>query len=268
MNGNSLVQGRSLWKSTDGGLTFNLNSPVDLPGGGPPSKIDVDKADGRLYFPDGQGGIAIFPKARQNDYTRIDTDIPNGTPNEHGFLNDMAIDRAGNVYVVSNDRNRIYVSYSTDRGLTFETSTVHNAAPNEVLWPWISAGDDGRVGVSWFQADKPVPNTETTSAAYRVYAAQSITGHGWTDSCGASHPPVYEVAVATPGPFHTGTICSSGTTCQIGGIDRRLGDYHSNSITSDGRFVIAYSDTSVKPQGAISHPGFVRQATGVDFIGG
>ena len=264
MNGNSLIQGRTLWKSTDGGLTFGQPG-IDLPGGGPPNKPEVDKTDGRLYFPTGSG-MAVYPAARQDDFTRIDTDIPGSTPAAHGFLNDMAIDRAGNVYVVSNDRNRVYVSHSTDRGLTFETTTVHDASPNEVLWPWISAGEDGRVGVSWFQADRPVPNTETTSAAYRVHAAQTVTAHGWTDECGASHPPVYEGAVATPEPFHDGTICSSGTTCQVGGIDRRLGDYHSNSISADGRFVIAYSDTSVKPQGAISHPGFVRQSGGVDFV--
>lgn len=265
MNGNSLITGRTLWKSTNGGLTFSQPG-IDLPGGGPPNKPEVDRSDGRLYFPDGDGSMAIFPKARQNDYTRIDTEIPGGTPQDHGFLNDMAIDRAGNVYVVSNDRNRIYVSHSTDRGLSFATTTIHDASPNEVLWPWISAGEDGRVGVSWFQADRPVPDTEETSAAYRVYAAQTITAHGWTDLCGVPHPSVYAVAIATPQPFHTGTICSSGTTCQIGGIDRRLGDYHTNSISADGRFLIAYSDTSAKPQGAVSHPGFVRQATGVDFV--
>ena len=266
MNGNQIPGGRRLWKSTNGGLTFNLASPVQLPGSGPPNKPEVDKSDGRLYFPDGDGHMAIYPKARQNDYTRIDTEIPGGTPQAHGFLNDMAIDKAGNVYVVSNDSNRIYVSHSTDRGLTFETTTIHDASPNEVLWPWISAGEDGRVAVSWFQADRPVPDTEDVAAEYRVVAAQTATGRGWTDDCGASHPPVYEVAVATPQPFHTGTICSSGTTCQIGGIDRRLGDYHTNSITADGRMVIAYSDTSVKPQGAVSHPGFIRQSGGVDFI--
>jgi hypothetical protein len=266
MNGNQIPGGRRLWKSTNGGLTFNLASPVQLPGSGPPNKPEVDKSDGRLYFPDGDGNMSIYPKARQNDYTRIDTEIPGGTPQQHGFLNDMAIDKAGNVYVVSNDHNHIYVSHSTDRGLTFETTTIHDASPNDVLWPWISAGEDGRVAVSWFQADRPVPDTEEVSAEYRVYAAQTATGHGWTDDCGASRPPVYEVAVATPEPFHKGTICSSGTTCQIGGIDRRLGDYHTNSITADGRMVIAYSDTSVKPQGAISHPGFIRQSGGVDFL--
>lgn len=266
LNGNQIPGGRRLWKSKDGGLTFDLANPVQLPGGGPPNKPEVDKSDGRLYFPDGGGSMAIYPNARQDDFTLVETDIPDGTPSAHGFLNDMAIDKAGNVYVVSNTEKQIQVSYSTDRGQSFTTQVVHDAGDNEVLWPWISAGEDGRVGVSWFQADRPVPNTESVSADYRVHAAQTITGHGWTDDCGNERPPVWDTAVATPEPFHQGTICSSGTTCQIGGIDRRLGDYHTNSISADGKLLIAYSDTSVKPEGAISHPGFIRQSGGVDFI--
>jgi len=265
MNGNSLVQGRRLWKSTDGGITWNFTSGEALPGGGPPSKIHVDKSDGRLYFPDGGGGVAIYPNARQDDYTRIDAELPGGGPHAHGFLNALALDRAGNVYHVGNTGNAIQVSYSTDRGLTWTTQTIHNAAPNTVLWPWITAGADGRVGVSWFQADRPVSSTDSVPASYRVHAAQTLTGHGWTDECGESHPPVYEVAVATPEPFHNGTICSQGTICQVGGTDRRLGDYHTNSVTTDGRMVIAYSDTSLEPESAISKPGFIRQSGGIDF---
>ncbi|MPY79892.1 MAG: hypothetical protein GEV04_15805 [Actinophytocola sp.] len=272
LNGNHLAQGRQLWKSTDGGLTFDLANPVPLPGSGPPSKIYVDQSDGRLYFPDGSGGIAIYPDARTGDFTRVDGDIGD-TPHAHGFLVDMTIDAAGNVYVVASTGKQVQVSHSTDRGLTWDTIVIHDTADDatpevaeEVLWPWISAGSDGRVAVSWFQADRPVPDTETTNAEYRVYAAQTVTGHGWIDECEIEHAPDYEVAVATPDPFHTGTICSSGTTCQVGGTDRRLGDYHTNAITADGRFVIAYSDTARKPDGAISHPGLVRQSAGADFV--
>ncbi|HZD16563.1 MAG TPA: hypothetical protein VE669_00325 [Actinomycetota bacterium] len=278
LNGNQTVGGRRMWKSTDGGLTFDLVNFIQLPGSGPPSKIEVDKSDGRLFFPPANGTVAVYPNARDDDYTRINATIPGGTPNAHGFLNNLALDRAGNVYLVTNTRNQIRVSHSTDRGETWQTTVIHDTTADDtpgvaedVLWPWISAGDDGRVGVSWFQADRPVPTTDTTVASYRVFAAQTVTGHGWVDACGAEQPPAYEVAVATPEPFHTGTICSEGTTCQAEvpeAVDRRLGDYHTNSISAGGKMVIAYSDTSFKPDGAVSHPGFLRQATGVDFIDG
>jgi hypothetical protein len=277
MNGNQLPTGRRLWKSTDGGVTFNLATPVALPGSGPPSKIHVDPSDGRLYFPAANGTVAVYPNARANNYARIDGVIPGGTPRAHGFLNDLAIDLVGNVYLVTNTRTEIRVSHSTDRGVTWKTTTIHNttaddtpAVAEDVLWPWISAGEDGRIAVSWFQADRPVASTDTTSANYRVYAAQSVTGHGWVNECGQEQPPVYEVTLATPQPFHSGTICSEGTTCQAEvpeAVDRRLGDYHTNAISAGGKMMIAYSDTSFKPDGAVSHPAYIRQATGVDFIG-
>ncbi|MBI4259220.1 MAG: exo-alpha-sialidase [Actinobacteria bacterium] len=278
LNGNQIPGGRRMWKSTDGGLTFDLVNFVQLPGSGPPSKIEVDKSDGRLFFPAANGTVAVYPNAREGDFTRIDGVIPGGTPHAHGFLTNLTIDRAGNVFLVTNTRNQIRVSHSTDRGVTWQTTVIHDTTADDtpeiaedVLWPWISAGDDGRVGVSWFQADRPVPVTDDTVASYRVYAAQTVTGHGWVDGCGEERPPVYEVTVATPEPFHTGTICSEGTTCQAElpeAVDRRLGDYHTNSISADGRFLIAYSDTSFKPDGAVSHPGFLRMATGVDFVDG
>jgi hypothetical protein len=277
MNGNQLPIGRRMWKSKDGGLTFNLANPVALPGSGPPSKIHVDPSDGRLYFPAANGTVAVYPNARADNFARMDGVIPGGTPRAHGFLNDLAIDLAGNVYLVTNTRNEIRVSHSTDRGVSWKTTVIHNTAADstpgvaeDVLWPWISAGEDGRIAVSWFQADRPVPSTDTTAANYRVYAAQSVTGHGWVDECGQAQPPVYEVALATPEPFHSGTICSEGTTCQAEvpeAVDRRLGDYHTNAISAGGKMLIAYSDTSFKPDGAVSHPAFIRQATGIDFMG-
>lgn len=278
LNGNQIPGGRRMWKSNNGGLTFDLVNFVQLPGSGPPSKIEVDKSDGRLFFPAANGTVAVYPNARDGDFTRIDAAVPGGTPNAHGFLNNLAIDRAGNVYLVTNTGNEIRVSHSTNRGMSWQTTVIHDTRADdtpevaeEVLWPWISAGEDGRVGVSWFQADRPVANTNNTVASYRVYAAQTVTGRGWVDECGEEQPPVYEIAVATPEPFHTGTICSQGTTCQAAlpeAIDRRLGDYHTNSISAGGKFLIAYSDTSLKPDGAVSHPGFLRQSTGVDFING
>ncbi|MGH2746484.1 MAG: WD40/YVTN/BNR-like repeat-containing protein [Actinomycetota bacterium] len=268
MNGNQIPGGRRLWKSTNGGLTFNLATPVQLPGGGPPSKIEVDKKTGRLYFPTGEGGVAVYPGARDDDFERIDAAVPGGTPHAHGFLNNMALDAAGNAYLVSNTETQVRVSYSTDGGRKWTTQVIHDAAPNTVLWPWISAGANGRVGVSWFQADRPVPDTEETDANYRVVAAQTRTGHGWRDRCGDSRPPAWQVAVATKKPFHRGTICSSGTICQVPGTDRRLGDYHTNSITAGGDFVIAYSDTEFKPESAVSKPAFVRQVGGLDFVPG
>lgn len=273
LNGNQTGRGRRLWKSVDGGLTFNEAGSIKLPNTGPPSPIAVDQSDGRLFFPSvdytvypGEpSGVAVYPSARAGVYSdRIDAEVPGGLPHASGFINAITLDKAGNIYVASNTNREVRVSYSTDRGLTWQTSTVASGTAT-VLWPWVSAGSDGRVGVSWLQSNRS-SNTESGAAQYRVHAAQSITAHGWTDGCNAEHPPVWQRSLVTPQPIHDGTICQQGLACNLStGADRRLGDYHTNSITADGTFVVAYGNTTAEPDGAISHPGFARQSGGVDF---
>ena len=258
MNANSLISGRMLWKSSDGGLTWNWASGIDLPGGGPPSPIAVDQSDGRLYFPTG-GGVAVYPNARANNYSHFIAYPPNGLPADHGFLNPIALDGAGNVYVAWNTSNTVGVAYSTDRGQSWRSTTIASGS-QRVQWPWVSAGSDGRAGVSWLQRD--------SAGAWRVRAAVSVTAHGWLDGCNALQPPVWQTATATPDPVHVGQICEQGTFCNANfSADRRLGDYITNSITADGRFVLAYANTTAVPSSSVSRSGFARQATGPNLNG-
>ena len=72
---------------------------------------------------------------------------------------------------------------------------------------------------------------------------------------------------ATQEPFHIGTVCMGGTTCQAFLIDRRLGDYFTIDIdTTTGNLVAAYSDT--RQGGAVSLPAFLRQTGGTTFSKG
>lgn len=257
--------GRRMWKSVDGGASFE---PVaNLPSGGPPTKPVVDRRDGTVYFSTGAGAVAAYRGARSGDFTATLAGIPGGTPHVWGFLNPIAVDDAGNLYVASNTASVVSLSVSTDGGATWRTSVVHDAAPRIVLWPWVSAGSDGRVGVSWLESDRPVASTEYQPAEYRVVAATSITGHGWTDGCGIERPPSWDVQVATPGPIHSGYVCRGGTSCVLSELDRRLGDYHTNAITADGTLVIAYGNTTFMPSSAVSKPGFVAQDSGPDLRG-
>ena len=216
LNGNQSGRGRQLWKSTNGGVTFALAKAVTLPGSGAPSPIAVDKSDGRLYFPAADqssppfspGQVAVYPYAREGDFSSMKLrSVPGGLGHQHGFVNSIALDAAGNVYVASNRGRTVSIGYSTDRGNSWKSVTVATAS-GTVLWPWVSAGDDGSVGIAWLQADRDVgSSTGHEVANYRVYAAQSVTGHGWTDGCAVAHAPEFQVAMATPTPIHVGTIC-------------------------------------------------------------
>jgi hypothetical protein len=54
-----------------------------------------------------------------------------------------------------------------------------------------------------------------------------------------------------------------GTVCQAELIDRRLGDYFTIDIDTNGALVCAYSDT--RQGGAVSLPAFFRQTGGIMF---
>lgn len=259
---------RAVIKTTDGGATWNYGRgiPVDFTH----NPIAVDQRDGALYVTRGNryrpvGYFEAFPDARRGSYVSDPTLVFPGFQHMYGFINAIAIDRAGNIYVSSNSDDEVWINYSTDRGETWQRSDIRTS-PGSVLWPWVSAGEDGHVAVSWLES----PDEYYENGDWRVYAAQTTTGHGWLDPrCGETRAPAWSVTVATPDPVHVGGICDQGLNCNVRtgtSGDRRLGDYHTNAITADGTLVIAYSNTSFKPSAAISHPAFVRQSGGVDFM--
>ena len=269
LNGNATPGGRQLWRSTDGGRTWPIQG-VPLQGTGPTSPIVVDPTDGRLYFSDagnfgGFGTVQVFPNARSGDLTTTWRGfIRGGLPHAYGFLNPIALDDAGNVYVVANTSSEVRLAYSTDRGESF-TSVVVDRPGKEVLWPWVAAGADGRVAVAWLEADRDLGDVNVDVADYRIVVAQTVTGHGWTDACGEERAPEFVRAFASD-PIHRGTICTFGLGCNVFvSGDRRLGDFFTMEVARDGALMIAYGETVTKPSGAISRPAFVLQSGGLDF---
>ena len=180
------------------------------------------------------------------------------------------LDDDGNLYITWDENGvgeraaGVWYSYSTDAGKTWPHRPRSPSARRR------GSGRGSRLATpaAWASpGSRPTPSCRTTTRrregdhAWRVYAAQSITGLG----CEDSSQPGFSLATATSEPIHTGTVCQSGTTCQAFLIDRRLGDYFAVEIDPSGAFVAAYSDTS--KGGSVSLPGFVRQSGGESFFG-
>lgn len=263
--------GHYISKTTDGGKTFTTNVP-DMEGGPGLGDIRVDKRTGTVYEAHYQGGtlsMAAFRNAREGDLTATDTNvIAEGAP-QLGHWPAFDLDPSGNLYITwdqneSGERDAgIWFSSSKDGGRTWAEPTRVNTGTNTAIWPWLAAGDDGRVAVSWLEADVELPNHDAETAGehgWRIKAAATLTGLG----CAASKTPSFTVATATEEPVHTGTICQGGTTCQAFAIDRRLGDYFSMEIDSTGHMYMGYSDT--RTPGSVSLPAFVRQAAGPSLL--
>jgi hypothetical protein len=142
-----------------------------------------------------------------------------------------------------------------------------------VLWPWSVAGSDGNVSVVWYQMDKMVdPDCDMyngqTVPDVKTYVYEAHISN-------ATDPATRQVTVtnASGRAIHEGGICDSGTTCVATGQDRRLGDYFTNSVDSNGCVVIASGDTMTpdavtgQPR-STSLPVFIRQTSGPSITGG
>ena len=193
----------------------------------------------------------------------------------------LALDASDNMYVVwdTDDRdpnnrtgcpdaqgnptpgplpNSIMAAASADHGQTWQVYTVARPGNARVLWPWVTAGDNGKISVVWYQLDRIAdPDCQPSNVfAYEahIFGAQS----------GA---PAIGVTNASGRSIHFGTICQGGTTCVATGQDRRLGDLFTNALDQRGCVIIATSDTMLSDPltgGPLptARPLFIRQNGG------
>jgi hypothetical protein len=261
--------GHTLYRSTDGGLTFTPG--LADPGG--TGDVEIDRRNGTLYEANMNGGrlsIAAFRNARKGDLSRELNTVADGVALLGGQWPSFDVDRDGNLYLAwaeeaTRETDRVpgvYYTTSQDGGRHWSTPVRVDTDDRTDIWPWVAVGDPGRVAVAWFQADIAVPNDDPQTPGthgWRVALAQSTEGFG----CAASPDARFTVSMATPRPFHTGTICTEGTTCEAMVVDRRLGDYFEISIDATGRVWGVFADTN--SGGIVGIAAFVRQAGGPLF---
>jgi hypothetical protein len=137
----------------------------------------------------------------------------------------------------------------------------------DALWPWVVAGDDGRVAVVWYQRLASEPNH------FYIYAAVTDNGHGEVKCANGStkrEEPKFTVMNVSKRPVHIGRICLDGTACNANTSfeagDRRLGDFFTVNYDLNGDLIIASGDTTLpNPMGGpkpVGNPIFVRQIAG------
>jgi hypothetical protein len=264
----------TIYRSTDGGQTFSAG--VEDPGGLGDIVFDmVNKTLFEANYASSTLSIASFRKALDPSSTVALTPELSTIASGVSMLSHwpaIDVDSRGNVYVTWDESGNgsraagVWYSYSVDSGRTWAKPTRVDTDDHTDIWPWIAVGDAGRVAVAWFGNDHALPNNDAEAAGpadpWNVYVAQTTTGLG----CLGATSPGFKVTRATPVPFHVGTICMGGTTCQAQLIDRRLGDYFTIDIDTTGALVAAYSDT--RQGGAVSLPAFLRQTGGTSFVTG
>lgn len=263
---------KTMWRSTNGGLTFSL---LPTPPVSSKSSVDPLNPDKGLIGPVGIGTIAISA-----DDGQTWTEYPGGTLGRRTqFFGVVGVDRAGNVYQAaaggyggaddSTPNGEVTYAYFDRQAKEWNDSTITiPTPPGDALWPWIVAGDDGRVAVVWYQNLAGKPNE------FYIYLAYTTNGHGTPVKCSdgstRTAPPQFTVVNASGRPIHVGKICLSGTSCNANrdfeAGDRRLGDFFTVNYDLDGNLFIASADTMLRnPLGGpkpVGNPIFIRQIGG------
>ena len=263
---------KQLWRSTDAGLTYSLvntNFPAD-------GKLVSDPLNNEtgLLGPLGEGGVAIS----QDDGATWKA-YPAKLGKSTQFFGAIAADREGWVYAAnaggyagSSDTTadgEVTFNYFNRRTKKWAAQPVEIPIPKgDAMWPWLVAGDDGRVAVVWYQNHASKPNK------FYAYAAYTTNAHGSTVTCSDGSkrfvPPQFSVANASGRPIHVGKICLSGTTCNASasfeGGDRRLGDFFTVNFDHKGNIFVVTGDTMLRnalggPK-PIGHPLFIKQTGG------
>lgn len=204
------------------------------------------------------------------NFTCVDS---NGNPEELAGENfaSIAQDAAGYLYVTftagpldhgsSSDPNfgaltapeAIYVVHSLqpagdDPGALTWSKPQRISGTGTNTFPWVTAGDDGRVDVAWYHADETSEQGTCASGSGTCtnYGAANLTQAEWSVQLGQSldaHDtnPAYSVSAVSEHPIKYGQICTNGLGCATGG-DRSLGDFLQVTTDRRGAAVVSYVD--------------------------
>jgi hypothetical protein len=271
------ISGGELKRSTDGGLTFQTVTTEAI-GFGKPLNDPLNPAGIIAPYSDAShnSGIAISPD-RGKTWKGYPVQLGASTQ----FFSTVGVDKAGWVYVVAAGGYEGAGDTTADGQVTFSyfnRKTKKWAAPVEIptpkgdaLWPWVIAGDDGRVSIVWYQSLAKAPER------WYIYQAYTLNGHGSRIRCGGRTvlaPPSFRVTNASGRIVHDNPICLLGTACVAApnpeDSDRRLGDFFTVNYDRLGNLFIASGDTTLlnpldgpKP---VSNPIFIRQVSGPKLL--
>jgi hypothetical protein len=166
----------------------------------------------------------------------------------------IAIDSAGNLYAVwsqasvdsssgnINGTSQIFMSTSSDHGAHWSTPAQVTAATPSLqtnLFPWIAAGDAGRVDIVWYGTTTlgSCPSQPCGSSAIQahwlVMMAQSLNA--------LSATPTFATTQVSEISNHFGAICTMGIGCTTGG-DRGLLDFLSVTTGRHGEANVVWAD--------------------------
>jgi len=226
-------------KSFDGGITWPQITQVTTPEvgvqPGDQGNIEVDPLTGNVYtvFFGSDGHTLYIARSTNGGLSFTIKQVYAATPSTSlvNVFPSLAIDRGSNLYIVFSDSHNVFLTISKDQAATWSVPVrVSNGSDTKsAIGPWITAGDAGRVDITWWGTTSASNNDPT--AQWRVIFSQSQNA--------LAGIPTFAQSEAT-GVMHAGAICTNGTGCASG--TRNLAEYFAPGLYLDGSEMIVYSD--------------------------
>jgi hypothetical protein len=232
------------------------NLPV-LPSGGPPSKLNFTSTLAFTAPPGASVGNVFTPIAVDND------------GNIYVAFSMQQLDTNGN-----QTGQNVYVIWSVNGGKTWSKALQVNnpgdPATATAMLPWLTAGDQGSIGVFWYGTNVVGnPNNQAifANAKWKIFYAFVNT---------ASSKPALQYVVASgtttgtadqmAGVVHYGSICTQGLNCNtsVPPGNRELAEY--SELTHDplGMIHMAFSEDNVTAGSAFTW--YSKQTAGPGLI--
>ena len=224
-------------KSFDGGLTFPQTTLVTTPEmgvqPGDQGNIEVDPNNGNVYtvFFGTNGKTLYIARSTDGGKTWIVKLVYTATSSLVNVFPSVAIDNASNVYIVYSDSHNVFLTVSKDQAASWSAPVrvSNGSATKSAIGPWVTAGDAGKVNITWWGTT--ATNNNDGTAQWKVFFAQSLNA--------TQAIPTFAQSTIT-GVMHVGAICTNGTGCASG--TRNLAEYFAPGLSLDGSELIVYSD--------------------------
>jgi hypothetical protein len=263
-----------------GGLVFT-NSNVNpmnaaYTGGGNCGQLVFDPVNRNLYYSCAAtnhvevtvGHVNPMQRTGITYTTHVLANSPGGAVSN--LFPPLAVDSAGNVYVVWSDPgdHNLYYAYSTDQGNTWQPTVKVNApAAKSNVFAWAEAGTAGNLVAVWLGNDSSTLSDNMPNFGSNPAGATAFPWFGYVALIrNANTPsPSFEQDRFTEKPMHYGQICNGGIGCTISMGDRVMADFLSVGLAPDGAIQVMFNDVSSQYHGA--HLFLERQLTGPTAIG-
>lgn len=262
------VSHTAVYRSTDGGMTWDGGNPLSWDGsiaGQPffPGHIAANEKTGTLWVAglnpvdgdtaltsavgDYEGGAPVFTEAlvtkpqRKGGFSPI-------------FTGATAVDAAGNGYTTwstfDDSGCDVYYASSTNDGKSWNKPVKVSRGPGCATFPWITAGDDGKVALAWYQT--PFEKKDSDGTLLRVLTTKS-TPYGMKQPLFNYQNELPEDAewflhsaavtnATSRNPKILETRVDTKTPVLAGPMNRELWDFLQLDIGPDGRIHITFAE--------------------------